>query len=149
VNEPSLLLTYRAYSTPRCRFHKLAPMYYRKAQLAILTFDITNWQSFQKVQFWKEQLEENGPGPEHCTVLLCGNKSDREIERKVQRQTAEEYAKSKGLQYMETSAKEDTGVKEMFEWLGDHLPEEGEENTRAEMEIEPHESRPKKGCCGR
>jgi Ras-related protein Rab-5C len=128
----------------------MAPLYYRNATAAILAFDITSVQSFEKVQFWIDQLKENGPSD--CLTVICGNKSDREIERTVSTDDAQKLAQSKGFVYFETSAKFDQGINSMFDHIAHQLPPETAPDNRltgGAMEIEPVEEpgRKKSGCC--
>lgn len=60
--------------------------------------------------------------------MLVGNKSDLEEERQVTREQGEELAKKFGSGFLETSAKTDTNIKELFfelvrrinKWRQDH-----------------------------
>lgn len=40
-----------------CRYHSLAPMYYRGAQAAIVVYDIQNQDSFQRAKTWVKELQ--------------------------------------------------------------------------------------------
>ena len=51
-------------------------------------------------------------------ILLIGNKCDLEDIRQVKTQTGEEYASSIGAVFMETSAKSDVGISDLFNQLG-------------------------------
>ncbi len=46
-------------------------------------------------------------------LYIIGNKADKEI-REVSKDEAEKLAKEKGLQYFEVSAKENTGIDDIF-----------------------------------
>ena len=39
------------------RYHSLAPMYYRGAQAAIVVYDITNADTFERAKFWVKELQ--------------------------------------------------------------------------------------------
>lgn len=41
-----------------CRYHSLAPMYYRGAQAAIVVYDIKNQDSFQRAKTWVKELHK-------------------------------------------------------------------------------------------
>ena len=59
--------------------------------------------------------------PEAIKFVLVGNKSDLEEERTVSVETAERLRNEIGaLFYIETSAKEGTGVRELFERLASY-----------------------------
>merc|ERR1711871_1415061 len=104
------------------QYQQMAPLYYRNANAAILAFDITNKDSFGKVRYWIDELKANGP--EDCMVVICGNKSDREIERGVTTEEAQTLAQSMGYAYFETSAKFDQGINSMFDYVANNLPPE-------------------------
>eukprot|EP00123_Amoebidium_parasiticum_P009697 comp19651_c0_seq1/m.23249 comp19651_c0_seq1/g.23249 ORF comp19651_c0_seq1/g.23249 comp19651_c0_seq1/m.23249 type:complete len:206 (-) comp19651_c0_seq1:539-1156(-) len=94
------------------RFHALGPIYYRESNGAILVYDITDQDSFTRVQTWVRELQKM-LGMTVCLVIV-GNKVDLERERSVNRAEAERYAQSVGAQHVETSAKLNVGIEEMF-----------------------------------
>eukprot|EP00735_Rhodelphis_limneticus_P001050 TRINITY_DN11601_c0_g1::TRINITY_DN11601_c0_g1_i1::g.21983::m.21983 TRINITY_DN11601_c0_g1::TRINITY_DN11601_c0_g1_i1::g.21983 ORF type:complete len:198 (+),score=41.10,sp/Q9SN68/RAF2B_ARATH/52.36/4e-62,Ras/PF00071.17/4.8e-52,Miro/PF08477.8/1.8e-18,Arf/PF00025.16/3.3e-10,Gtr1_RagA/PF04670.7/8.3e-07,MMR_HSR1/PF01926.18/7.2e-06,GTP_EFTU/PF00009.22/0.0013,DUF258/PF03193.11/0.0013,NTPase_1/PF03266.10/0.0027,SRPRB/PF09439.5/0.0069,ABC_tran/PF00005.22/0.011,DUF815/PF05673.8/0.091,DUF815/PF05673.8/4.2e+02 len=97
------------------KYHSLAPIYYRNASIAILVFDLGNLDSFKTLKSWVTELQENGPTG--IIIALAGNKLDlylNEASRAVSLAVAQAYAKEIGATYTETSAKDDTGVTELF-----------------------------------
>ncbi|ALC49624.1 Rab21 [Drosophila busckii] len=97
------------------RFHALGPIYYRGSDGALLVYDITDQDSFQKVKSWVRELKQMR-GSE-ISLIIVGNKTDLEEQRAVSYETALRYAQTVGAQYVETSAKENEGVSELFELL--------------------------------
>lgn len=69
------------------RFHALGPIYYRDSHAGLLVYDITDEDSFEKVQNWVKELRKVRGND----VLLCliGNKIDLEKERHVTVETAD------------------------------------------------------------
>ncbi|XP_063704515.1 ras-related protein Rab-21 [Culicoides brevitarsis] len=94
------------------RFHALGPIYYRGSNGAILVYDITDEESFQKVKSWVKELKKM-LGNE-ITLAIAGNKMDLAKDRQVSLETAEEYAKSVGAKHYETSAKLNEGIDDLF-----------------------------------
>lgn len=94
------------------RFHALGPIYYRDSNGAILVYDITDEDSFAKVKNWVKELKKM-LGNE-ISLVICGNKSDMEKNRTVDQSTAEAYASSVGAVHVNTSAKLNRGVEELF-----------------------------------
>ena len=43
------------------KYHSLAPMYYRDADIAIVVYDITNRQSYTVLETWMMNLKEDAP----------------------------------------------------------------------------------------
>ena len=58
------------------RFHALGPIYYRDAHGAVLVYDITDEDSFQKVKVWVKELRRM-VGTDIC-LIIAGNKVDLE-----------------------------------------------------------------------
>jgi len=102
------------------RFHSLAPMYYRGAQAAIIVFDITNRNSFEKAKDWVKELQQQGDP--NVVVALVGNKVDMENQRKVMQEEATNYSNENSLFYVETSAKTAVGVSDLFMKIARQLP---------------------------
>lgn len=71
----------------------------RIAKGIILVFDITNRESFKNIENWDADFNQ-----EEVTKTLIGNKTDLQ-NREVSYEEAKKYAESKGMHYMETSAK--------------------------------------------
>ena len=131
------------------RFASLAPMYYRNAQSALVVYDITKSTSLIKAKHWVAELQRQAsPG---IVIALVGNKldlanpsssepspaavdeegaerdedagEDNEDARKVSTKEARDYAEDEGLLFFETSAKEGTGVQEVFTAIANAIPE--------------------------
>ncbi|CAH9106070.1 unnamed protein product [Cuscuta europaea] len=102
------------------RYHSLAPMYYRGAAAAIIVFDISNLESFDRAKKWVKELQKQG-NPK-MVMALAGNKADMEDKRKVTAEEAKVYAEENGLFYMETSAKTAQNVNEVFSEIAKRLP---------------------------
>lgn len=94
------------------RFHALGPIYYRESHGAVLVYDITDQDSFQKVKNWVRELRRM-LGDDICLVI-AGNKTDLERERHVSLEEAETYAREVGALHFLTSAKLNQGVEELF-----------------------------------
>ena len=96
------------------RFRAMTNLYYRDAQVAILTYDITNEGSFNSIEFWINELKfkvEN----ENMLLFLAGNKCDvSDEERKVPKSKGKKFAEDNNMFFYETSAKTGAGVKELF-----------------------------------
>jgi small GTP-binding protein len=102
------------------RYHSLAPMYYRGAQAAIIVYDITTYESFERAKIWVKELQRQG-NP-NIVMALVGNKVDLESNRKVPIEEAQTYSDENGLIFMETSAKTSTNVNELFVAIAKALP---------------------------
>jgi Ras-related protein Rab-21 len=70
------------------KFHSLAPIYYRDADIAIIVYDVTDLTSFEKVKTWVKELKKI-VGNSALTVIV-GNKIDDTKNRCVQERDAVE-----------------------------------------------------------
>uniref|UniRef100_A0A7S4L779 Ras-related protein Rab-24 n=1 Tax=Paramoeba aestuarina TaxID=180227 RepID=A0A7S4L779_9EUKA len=97
------------------RYESMSRIYYRAAKAAVVCFDLTNLQSFEKVKFWVEELLHNEDG---CDIYIVGTKADSldeaEADKELQDSTVTSYAESIGAQVFKTSAKTGAGVNELF-----------------------------------
>lgn len=99
------------------RYRTITTAYYRGAMGFILMYDVTNEESFHSVQDWVTQIKTYSW--DNAQVILVGNKSDMEVERVVTYDRGKQLADQLGLEFFETSAKENINVKNVFERLVD------------------------------
>lgn len=99
------------------RYRTITTAYYRGAMGFILMYDVTNEESFNSVQDWVTQIKTYSW--DNAQVILVGNKSDMETERVVTYDRGKQLADQLGLEFFETSAKENINVKSVFERLVD------------------------------
>lgn len=94
------------------RFKSVVRSYFKSASAVLLAFDLTNRISFEHVNSWlldvQEEMEITAP------VVLVGNKSDLVEQRQVSQKVAVAFAKKRNLEYYETSAENADGVDEVF-----------------------------------
>ena len=94
------------------RVRTITSSYYRGAHGIIVTFDVTDQESFNNVKQWLSEIDRYAN--ENVNKLLVGNKSDLEEKRVVDKATAQAFADEIGIPYIETSAKNATNVEEAF-----------------------------------
>ena len=93
-------------------FRSITRSYYRGAVGALVVFDVTKRESFESVSQWIDDANAHSHTP--ITMMLVGNKIDLENQRVVSREEAEEFARKKGITYIETSAKTAENVDAAF-----------------------------------
>ena len=100
------------------KFHSLAKIFYKDARVICLVYDITLRESFEKMKsYWYQQevlLNTDGQ-PIYAVV---GNKYDLYESSKVSNEEALEFAKSIRAIFQYTSAKQSSGINELFNKIG-------------------------------
>ena len=97
------------------RFRSMTNLYYRDAQVAILTYDVTNEQSLESLNYWLNELNDKVE-IDNMVLCLAGNKSDIESSRRqVSTAKGKAFAEEHNMIFYETSAKTGAGVKELFQ----------------------------------
>lgn len=122
------------------RYDALAPMYYRGAEAAIVVYDVTSEQSFEKAARWITELENHAS--KDIVIALAGNKVDLcqasgpgwddaeggvepKVERReVSRESAKRLvANDDNIQiFMETSARTGENINDLFVQIAQCLP---------------------------
>ncbi|XP_067867800.1 ras-related protein Rab-39B-like [Heterodontus francisci] len=95
------------------RFRSITRSYYRNSVGGLLMFDVTNRKSFENIKEWLREVN-NHVYPNKTIFILVGHKSDLINDREVSREEAEKLADTLGLNYIETSAKNNTNVDNAF-----------------------------------
>ena len=97
------------------RFRSMTNLYYRDAQVAILTYDVTNEQTLESLNYWLNELNDKVE-IDNMVLCLAGNKSDIESSRRqVSTAKGKAFAEEHNMIFYETSAKTGAGVKELFQ----------------------------------
>ena len=78
-------------------------------------FDISNRNTFKKLDFWYNDMKENLGDLNKVYICLIGNKIDKEEKREITFEEANQYANEKNLPYFEVSAKTGKGIKQLFD----------------------------------
>ena len=111
-------VTFDIYDTAgQEKFRAIAKIFYKDARVVILVYDITDKKSFEAMKnYWYEQVKDIQT--ENLILAIAANKSDLYEERQVENETGEEFAKSINAIFVETSAKNDSGIDKLFENIG-------------------------------
>ncbi|XP_028414927.1 ras-related protein Rab-1A-like [Dendronephthya gigantea] len=102
------------------RFKSITSQYYRNADAAIIVFDLTSKRSFEEVKdHWIPAFRKVvGSTP---YIALVGNKKDLLDRKQVDHETFKDLANLYCIHPWETSAKDSTNVKELFNTMGREL----------------------------
>ncbi len=94
------------------QFKRIWPDYLTDSNAGIIVFDITSRNSFENVGHWYELITK--VASPHLILLLVGNKIDLVESRKVSKEEAKELAVKLNIYYLETSAKTNVNLEEVF-----------------------------------
>ena len=85
------------------RYHSLAPMYYRGANAAVIVYDITSLDSFERAKKWVTELDKQAQ-PD-IVIALIGNKTDLQTQRQVEKDQVAEYAQQQHPNLMDSRSR--------------------------------------------
>lgn len=140
------------------RFRTITPAYYHAAMGVVLTYDTTDQNSFDHVEYWVTQLNQHGS--EDVQRILVGNKADLADKidettglpmRKVTEEAGRALAEKFGMSFFETSAKSGQNVEDAFLKIADNVVENRYKNAPpggagGDDLLRPKTGK-KKGCC--
>ena len=96
------------------RFRTITKTYYKGAHGIILTYDVTDQNSFKNIRNWIKQIEANAQTS--VKKVLVGNKCDKP-DRVVTEEEGKKLADDYNMSFFETSAKTNQNVTEVFTYL--------------------------------
>ena len=102
------------------KYRALNKMFYQDTKVVILVIDITRKDTFQAIlNYWYKELKENAP--QNTIIAIASNKSDLYEYEEVTKEELDEYAKSINAIHQQTSALKGTGIKELFNMIGEKI----------------------------
>ncbi|MCL4124561.1 UNVERIFIED_CONTAM: hypothetical protein GTU68_026954 [Idotea baltica] len=112
-----------------------------KGHAFILVFSVTSRQSLEELQpIWDVIKLIKGADLENIPVMLVGNKCDEQESRQVTTSHGENQAKAWKCNFMETSAKTNHNVKELFQELLNM-----EKNRNMSLQLDGKKNKAQKG----
>ena len=114
------------------RYQGLSKSFYKRGNGIILTYDVTNRESFNHLKKWIDSIMTFKN--ENARIIIVGNKID--LVRQVNKEDAVELAKKYKYKYFETSAKTSKGVNECFLYLINKINKQDEEDAEISIFLE-------------
>ena len=99
-------------TTGQENFRCLTRSYFKNSVCAIITYDITNKQSFDNIQDWINEVRNQVSNK--VLLVLVGNKIDLEKERIVNYDEGKKFAEDNDMLFIETSALNGNGINQLF-----------------------------------
>jgi Ras-related protein Rab-6A len=101
------------------RYNSLIPMYVRECDIILLTFDLTNYDSFKNLSKWYKFVLNNYDNPK---IIIIGNKVDLKSHCIVSDKDINNFIKDSFVnkpKFFKTSAVENINIKNLFEHIFD------------------------------
>ena len=132
------------------KYRAISKSYFRNSDVVLFVFSLNDEKSYNDMTEWIQLFKENHNGKEGIQNYLIGNKSD--LERKVDQNIIAEFAKNNNLYYIETSAKENISIDELFEDIAEKLYEDYVKSGRGNkvqtnIKITEQKKKTSKKCC--
>lgn len=104
------------------RFQSLARSLYRGTHGIFLAYDVSSYDSFQKLARWEDEIVQKTDSPEVVKIVLA-NKLDlvQKGAREVSKEEGTRWAHDRGLMYAEVSAKSNDGMSAAFNMMMERL----------------------------
>lgn len=95
------------------KYHAITTSYYRGAHIIMLVFDVTNSNSFIKLEKWLLTIK-NIMTNSNYKIILVGNKCDQNNAREVSTNEISKFTTTHNINYIEVSAKKNINVENAF-----------------------------------
>ena len=119
-----------------------------KVMGALIIYDITNEASYNNLKSWVKLIKEECG--KHMQLIILGNKSDLDAQRKISKDEAINYAKEQKIDYIETSSKTGENVKKAVTMICENILENKELNDSSSFVLDNSSfltDKRKKRCC--
>ena len=104
------------------KYRALAKSYFKNADGVFFVYAIDNEDSFNNIKDWIQLFNENHNGKEGIPKFLVESKND--LNRAVEKEKSQEFAKEKELKWFSTSSKDDKSINEIFEEMAELIYQE-------------------------
>jgi len=106
------------------KYRSLSKTYFKNANGVLFVFGLNDKESFDNIKDWMEFFNENNT-IENTPKVLVGNKCDLEIDKELDKALIMEFSKENKIKYIESSAKNNKNINELFDELGKMLYKQG------------------------
>ena len=134
-------------------FNALNTIYYQGAVGGLIVYDVSNFDTFQKVQKWVNELQEIVG--KDISLVVAGNKYDliqSKEELNKQREVVDAYCQQEKVTHFYTSAKSGDGLNETFDFIIKEILSKQKDNTKGKKKgglvlENADKTKEKKKCC--
>lgn len=125
------------------RYRSLVPKYSQGASAVIIVFDVSDPETFEAAKQWLQDARNMHSGK--VIWYLVANKID--LKPQVDLEKAKEYARQENVNYIETSAKNDIGVNELFIQIASQIPQLPPQPDSIDLNETKKSEKKDSGCC--
>jgi small GTP-binding protein len=132
-------------TTGQERFRSVTYSYFTGADMIVLVYDICDEKSFEHIEYWIETIKSRGLNLQNC--ILVGNKIDRRGSRVISFETALNLANLHKINYIESSAKMNINISQIFEKICDMYIKSVTPHRKRSYPIKQKPSKPSQKWC--
>ena len=119
------------------KYRSINKIFMKDTQIAILVYDITDKESFEKLNYWYDTIKDNNK--EKVLYCVVGNKNDRYEERNVEEEEGKKFANDNNMLFFESSAMDYESIEKIFIGASEKYVDEKEKELKAKNEKERKE----------
>lgn len=136
-NDKSKRVKYEIWDTAgQERYRSLTPMYYRNSKVALVCYDLSSDESFDKAKYWIEQIKlNNETNDDGIAILLVGTKLDL-VETPNLADIDDYLALNRQIKHFTTSSKTGHGIDDIFDYILDTIPQQFFDNHNEALRLE-------------
>jgi len=106
------------------KYRSLSKQYFKHVDGVLYIFGLNDIDSFNHIKEWMKYFYEE------CTIkdvprVLVGNKCDLEMDKELDQNIIKQFAEENKMQYIQTSAKDNKNINELFEEMGKMIYKKG------------------------
>ena len=124
------------------KYYTLTSSYYKGAKGALIVYDVSQRNTFLKVEKFVNDLKENCD--KRVYTILVGNKIDLEENRTVSTEEGKNLANKLKMGFYEVSAKDGTGINNLFQKIVNEVYDKNNREFKSMASIEIMDSKDEK-----
>ena len=124
------------------KYYTLTSSYYKGAKGALIVYDVSQRNTFLKVEKFVNDLKENCD--KRVYTILVGNKIDLEENRTVSTEEGKSLANKLKMGFYEVSAKDGTGINNLFQKIVNEVYDKNNREFKSMASIEIMDSKDEK-----
>ena len=131
------------------RFKSISQNYIKKANGILLMYDISDQESFNNIENWMDNINENG-GNKNAIVLIATKCDLTDKERVISKESGEALAAKFGIHFYETSSKNNINIQQAFFDVAEQIIEKNKgKKVFNNLELKANKQGKKNNqCCG-